>query len=348
MKFFLILILLSTLILALGKPFGPGITTSGAQKARKTQNPLWTPVGNALLESFEKPRNARVFQAFLTGEKNGISPKLKNQFDELELGFLFSPSGLHLSGFFLLFFFLLRKIASRKTISRIKLVLTCLCYALPFLSLKRLVIFRLLFLLNRKCSLRWRLEHLFLFTFALAFVLGHYQASPSGFIMSFLFMGTFLSLRDEPRLRLILGLFCSHLLLSAFNGNAVSLPALFLGIPLISLFTGLMALSGFYLLSYRIWSFNWIEPLVALYIWLVKKGALIVKGTHIHASIFLLMGLIVFLAKKDKRALIFLLVFHAGTANSPAFFVSGSWTREHTQSAGKRLYYSERRASARS
>lgn len=342
MKFFLTIFLLSALMLSLGKPFSEKYRRP---KPSKSKVLTYGPARKVLLDSFEAPRNGHALRAFLTGEKEALSPKLKSQFDQLELGFLFSPSGLHLSGFLLLWLYLLKKYCPKRIAIWLKFFLTLGFYFFPSFAIKRIVILKTLYFIKGRLKKKWKIEPLFFLTFAFSWALGHYEASPAGFIMSFLFMGTFISLRDESRLTLLLGLFTSHLLISSFNGNDVSLPALFLNIPLLSYFTALMALSGIYLVTFQLVDFNWIEPLMTFFLWLIKKCSKLVTGTHIDPSIFLLTGMWIYFFRKDKKLLMICFLLHANLANSPSFFVSGSWTRAPEQSEGKRLYYSAHQVS---
>lgn len=338
MKFFLTILLMSALLMTIGRPFS-------RLSPRKREAPAFLPSKGELIDSFESARNGRVFWSFLTGDKEAISPKLKNQFNLMELGFLFSPSGLHLSGFLLLLYFFSRKFMPKKVFSTFKAAVTFICYFLPSLSIKRIVILRILIFLKSRFKMKCPLESLFFVTFLLSYFLGHYSLSPAGFVMSFLFMGTFISLRDQSRRVIILGLFSAHLLLSSFNGKSVSLPALILDIPLLSFFTLIMALSGPYLLSFRLVSFNWMEYLIQSFLWLVKKSSKLVIGTHVNASLFLLLALGMYFYRKDKRFLVAAFVLHAGLANSPSFFVSGSLPQAPALSEDKQPYYSERQVS---
>lgn len=342
MKFFLTIFLLSAVMLSLGMPFSEKYRRP---KPSKSKVLAYLPARRVLLDSFEVARNGHALRAFLTGEKEALSPKLKSQFEQLELGFLFSPSGLHLSGFLLIWLFLVKRYFPKKVVVWMKFAITIAFYFFPSFAIKRIVILRVLYFLKGRLKKKWKIETLFLLTFLISWLCGHYSASPAGFIMSFLFMGTFISLRDQTRLTLILGLFTSHLLISAFNGNDVSLPALLLNIPLLSFFTALMALSGLYLLTFQLIEFNWLEPLIACFLWLIKKCAKLVIGTHINASIFLLLGMWIYFFKKDKKLLVVCFLLHANLANSPSFFVSGSWIQERGQSVDKPLYYNARRVS---
>ena len=93
-----------------------------------------------LLVQFTYPQNAHFLFSLLTGDKKGLSWHLLRDLDHLNLRFLLSPSGLHLSGF--LFFM-------KKGKKRLPFYLAC--WFLPhFYSLKRLALLRFLSLFNRK------------------------------------------------------------------------------------------------------------------------------------------------------------------------------------------------------
>lgn len=317
MKFFLTIFLLCTLMLALSSPYSnssPRLKTKGPEIIRGF------PLKSDVLDSFDQARNGHAFWAFLTGDKQQVSPKLKRDFNQLELGFLFSPSGLHLSAFLFLLICIFKKFLSSKTTSRLKLLCYGVFYFFPSFAIKRIVILRLLIFLKLRLKKSWALEKLFIATFAISFMLGHYFQSPLGFIKSFLFMGTFISLRVYSRWIMLLGLFIAHLLLALFSGHEVSPLALLLNIPLLSFFGAMMSLSAIYLVTFKWIQFNWMENLVAFFLWMIKKSVKLVVGTQLNTSIFLLLGLWIILLKKDKRWLVLCFFLHANLAHSPALF----------------------------
>jgi len=332
MKFFLTIYLLSALLLTLKNPFS-GQRPSARPEKSSIGHLL--PPKSALLESFENPRHGHLLWAFLTGEKEGLSPKLKKQFDLLELGFLFSPSGIHLSGFFLLLFFLQKKLLGKKVAARVKFFITLACFFLPSYSIKRIVILRLMIFLKNRLKKKWKIEILFFATFAVSFLLGHYFSSPAGFIMSFLFMGTFISLSPFSRWQMLLGLFASHLLLAFFNGHTVSPVALILDLPLLFFFSAIMSVSGIYLLTFHWIKLNWLEKPISLFLFLIKKSAALTIGTQLNASFFLILALWITFFRKDKKILLVCFFLHTNLANSPSSFVSGSWTRAPVLSVDK-------------
>lgn len=324
MKIFLTLFLMGALMLALQVG---GDRSVSAKRLKSTEILRGLPLKSAVLSSFDRAQNAHAFWAFLTGDKAQVSPKLKNTFDRLELGFLFSPSGMHITALLFLVFLLLKKCFSQKISARLRLICFAAFYFFPSFAIKRIVILRLLFFFKQRLKKTWSLEALFIATFCISFLLGHYFQSPLGFTMSFLFMGTFIALRDQSRFKILLGLFAVHLLIGFFHGNEVSPLALLLSFPLIGYFCAMMSLSGLYLATFRFIHINWMEKLITLFLWLIKMSAKLTIGTQINASLFLILALWIVLLKKDKRWLILCLFLHTNLAHSPAYFISGAFGR---------------------
>lgn len=322
MKFFLFISIFSALMLFGSKPFNQ------KEKAPKRVLPEFiTDMHRDFKDQFQYPQNANILWAFMTGEKRGISPKILKSFNKLEIGFFFSPSGIHLSGFLAMIFYLLKKIKNKnKKITRItKWIFLIAAFSLPYLAIKRIVILRILYLSQMFLKKRISIEILFLLTFLISFGLGHFSESPLGFILSFLYMGTFIALRDQSRSTIILGLFSSHLLIAFFSGSEVSLVSLLLNLPLIAIFAFLLPAFYFYFLTFQWIDFNWIELIVRIFILSVHWTAKLTNGTLVSSTVFLIMAAWIILLKKQKRYLVLFLLLHGNVAISPAFFYSGAY-----------------------
>lgn len=317
MRFFLFISLFSALMLFGSKPFN--------QKAKAPKRVLpefITERHRDLKNQFHSPQNANILWAFLTGEKKGISPKILKSFNELEMGFLFSPSGIHLTGFLAIIFYLFKKTKNKKLIRISKWIFLIAAFFLPYLAIKRIAILRILYLSQTFLKKRIPIEILFLLTFFISFFLGHFAASALGFILSFLYMGTFITLRDQSRATIILGLFSSHLLIAFFSGSELSLISLLLNLPLIALFSFLLPIFYFYFLTFQWLDFNWIELIVRAFILTVHWMAKITHGTFVSSTLFLIMAVWIILLKKQKRYLVLFLLLHGNTAISPAHFLA--------------------------
>lgn len=293
------------------------------KEVKKVQLPEWIHNRHRSFKiSFDRPQNANVLWAFITGQKNGISPAAKADFKVMELGYLFSPSSIHLTALLGLLFWSIKKIRHKLTRKCLNFILLSAVYFVPYLTIKRIVIMRLLLLLKNHFPRKIPFEYVFFATFILSYLLGHFKESPLGFAYSFLFMGTFITLRDYSRITIILGLFSTHLLICFFNGSETSIVSLALNIPLIALFSFIMPLGYVYFLTFSWIDYNWIEAIIRSYIVLVHWLAKISAGASLHASLPLILAIWFILLKRQQRYVMLLMLLHTNLANSPAIFRS--------------------------
>lgn len=276
-------------------------------------------------DQFKRPENANVLFSFITGNRNGISPYTKKAFKKTNLSFLLSPSGIHFGSVLLFFTFFLKKIKNKW----LKRGGKCLAYLSAFmapglLSIHRLSILRLLLQFNFISRMKLSLEWIFIITFIVAFLMGHYQKSPLGFLMSFAFLGTFFSLRDHSKFILILGLFSTQLIIALFLGDKVSLFSIPVGLFGSFIFAGLFPLLLIFLATFWFIPFNWAEPLIRAFIVCVQFAAKALQGSFTSSSIFLILGIWVLLlmtSSKRKCLLLLILFFlHSNSAMSPSIF----------------------------
>lgn len=315
MRFFAFITLSSAFLLFLSKPFDQKIQT------QKKELPTIIKVQQkAFKESFDHPQNANIAWAILTGEKAVISPKVIQDFKDLEINFLFSPSGIHLTALLTLIFFLIKKTKLKKTSKFMRFGILIGGLFLPFLAIKRIIILRLLIMSQNLLKRSFPIEHLFSITFVISFLMGHFQESPLGFILSFLYIGTFISLGDKSKVILLIGLFSSHLLIAFFSGNEVSFLSLILGLPLIALFTFFLPFAFLYLLTFKLISFNWIEDGIRFFIIIVHWIAKLTHGSFMSSTFFLMLAVWIILLKKKKRYLMIAIYLHANAVHSPSFF----------------------------
>lgn len=319
MRFFAFITLISAILLFLSKPFDHRI------KPLKKEIPaLLKSQQKNFKASFTGPQNANIAWAMLTGEKFGISPKITQDFKDLELNFFFSPSGIHLAALLTLIVFFIKKLIPNKLLKILQWGLLTWALFLPFLAIKRIIFLRLMIMSQGLFKRKFPIEILFLCTFAIAFLLGHFRESPLGYILSFLYIGTFISLKDKSRIILILGLFSSHLLVSFFSGNEVSFLSLIFDLPIITLFSFLLPFVFLYLFTFKIICFNWLEGAIRLFVLTVHWGAKLTHGTFMSSTLFLMIAIWIILLRKKKRYLLIALLLHGNVATPPCFFYSGS------------------------
>lgn len=271
------------------------------------QLPQWLQsLHRRFLTHFSHPQNAHFLFAVLTGEKKGLSGSLMKDMNTLNLRFLLSPTGLHLTGF--LFF-------SQKGKKRIPIYLAC--WLLPnFYSLKRLALLRFMTLFKKRISQ----INLFYLTFIISFCCGHFFKSPMGFTYSFLFIGTFFSLNQLSFFQAFLAIAASHLLISFFQGNDFSFVGLVFSLLLVRGFSLLFPLFLVFVLSFYMTPSSWIESFIRFFIVLIHYAAKFTQGTFLTSSLMLLCTLWILLLNKNKWWLIICLFFHAELVQAPAIY----------------------------
>lgn len=275
---------------------------------------------------FKKPENANLLFAFLMGVDKGISPYTKKNFRSNSLGFLLSPSGVHLGGFFLLINFFLKRI-KKKSLKKIinVLILGSLFFLCQQDAVKRLSLLRIGVFANRFFKNPFPFEWVFLGIFLIAFISGHYYSSPLGFLFSFYYIGTFIFLGDQSRLVLIAGLFSNQLVIALFMGTKVSFFSVLTGLIGVSLFSILFPLFIIYFLTYWLFPFNWVELFINFYSLMLKYSAKLLTGTFTSSSVFLFLFLWTLLLCKDRRVKTALagifLCLHTNSAMTPVLFV---------------------------
>lgn len=321
MKFFLFVSILTAVLL--------GTTIQlGLQKTpvpTKVIPPFLARYKSQVKEQFKKPENANILFSFITGNKTGISPYTKKAFKKLNLSFLLSPSGIHFTALFIFVAYFLKKIKNKWIRYVTKASIVSSFFFLPnFEALKRLGILRLLFQVKFLAKLKISLETIFFLTFVLSFIFGQYKASPLGFIFSFAFLGTFFSLRDSSKIILILGLFSTQLILALFLGDKVSLLSIPCGLFGSFLFTFLFPVFVLFLLTFWAIPFNWVEPLLQLYIKGIQLTSKLLNGSFTSSSIFLILAIwILMFHKASKRKYMgfcVLLFLHTNTAMNPVIY----------------------------
>lgn len=275
---------------------------------------------------FKRPEYANLIMALFTGQKLGISARTSKDLKKVNLIFLLSPSGFHLGATFLLFQSLLGLIVHQR-LKKVFAPLFLLLFAIQAYFLSHQAFIRSLSLrtLARgkfKFKLKINIEMMVVLIFILSFCMGHYHASPLSFIMSFAFLGTFISLKDYGKIHLVLGLFLIQLILNLFLAQKVSLLSIALGLLGVFIFKYLFMLILFYLMTFYIYPSNWIEPFVKFFMLGVRFFAIELRGTFTSSSIFLIFALcVLFFMKHSKSRIFFIAIFfflHSNTAKAPA------------------------------
>ena len=321
MKFFIFISLSGALLL--------GITLhKGWKKSDQATKNLPIFIENyrqKIADSFERPENVAILFSFIKGDKNHLSPYTKNAFKKLNLSYLLSPSGIHFSA--LLFFvgFFLKKIKSKKLkyLSQVSVLLLPLYFS-SYEAIKRLSLLRLLFKGKFLTKSKVTVEIIFLVTFLISFLTGSFSRSPLGFIYSYIFLGTFFSLRNFSKITLILGLFSSQLIVALFMGDKVSLLSIPLGLIFSFLFSLIFPILLLFISSFWMIPYNWVEPVIRVFVLTVHYSAKFLNGSFTSSSLFLIAAIwclmMMVYSKKKCIAILILIFLHTNTAMTPVQF----------------------------
>jgi len=132
---------------------------------------------------------------------------------------------------------------------------------------------------------------------------------PGSFMASFLYIGTFIALADQPKRQWLLALIANQLLLALIWKLAFNPIATVMSLPLYLLTSWLVPLGYGYLFTFKWLSINWIEPMVHLYISLIKFSAKLAHSFATAPSLMflLLIWMILWKAKPMWIALVMML-----------------------------------------
>lgn len=321
MRFFLFISLLGATLLAITVQLGFHQTRLPDLRIPT----ILTKYQTEIKKSFKHPENANVLFSFLTGHKNGISPYTRKAFKKTNLSFLLSPSGIHLTALLLILGIFLKRIKIKwvRHLSQC-LILIPFLFLPQFYSLKRLILLRLILKAKFIAKFSLNFENIYLITFFVSFLFGHYHDSPLSFLYSFIFLGTFFSLRDHPKIILIMGLFSSQLIIALFMGEKVSLLAIGVGLIGSLIFSFLFITIIIFFTTFWMFKINWIEPLMTLFLKFIKTSSVLLGGSFTSSSIFIILavGIIMHISYSKKKMIILgLFIFlHTNTAMTPSIF----------------------------
>lgn len=269
---------------------------------------------------FEKPEHAELLLSYVAGDYKKIPKEIKEAHKILGLNHLFTPSGIHLSALFILFFPLLFWL--KKTNRLGHLLFGSLLYLSPFVLLpsfsaaKRISLLRLLTLW--KTLLPWQIPifALFIGAFVLDLFLGGYSSSPGSWVYSFLFIGILFSCDKLPGIFIPLALWGGQILISYFQQTPLTLIGFFLGFLLTALFTPFFPIYFAYF-----WTSPWLpawwgEFFIKLYLNMVLMAAQLAQktGQYFSSLAMVLLVIVVSLSFPRKIKILtvgLLLFFHS-------------------------------------
>ncbi len=261
-------------------------------------------------ESDHKGRSKMIVN-MIFGLKNKINPKIKNQFEKLNLLHLFTPSGLHFSSLFIFLspLFLKTKKYSKYLPKALTIIICLFPFALlKYYSLKRIALMKIFSILfNRKLSI----YSLFLLTFFLDFTLGSFSLSPLSFSYSYIFLGSLLSF-GKFNIKVIVSLLTSQFIIALFFATQVNILGSLIGFFITSIFTLTFPLLIFLYALYPLIGTHPVGFLMSLFLKLVELGFHIAKNfpdlSIPFSTILISMAYLSSFSSKTKKYLFILLI----------------------------------------
>lgn len=225
-------------------------------KGYKKRSSFTTSQLETISKEFKKRSMATLLNAFITGNKKGIFPSIKKEFDSLALSHLFTPSGIHLAS---LYFLLLPFLKRSKNKLFILIPLLGLTYFFtPFHSIKRILLMKVTTVwLNQRDIFK-----VFILSFIWDFFLGTYSLSPLSYSYSFLFLGIIISFQNRPKLYLPLALLGGQIMTQFFTGYPLTTTGFIWNFALTSLFS---ILYPFFFITYLIPQIPYSEELISFF-----------------------------------------------------------------------------------
>jgi hypothetical protein len=229
-----------------------------------TISPEFEPFG-ITHKKLEQVSQVALINAYLTGQKNGLSKTLKKIHQDLNLQHLMTPSGLHLASLLVILGFFFKNPKAQFAFLLILGILVWPYYGLD--SFKRMILFGLF----RKNPLRpLSLKSSFFLTFAFAFALGQYLRNPLSFCLSFIFIGALIYTKNRLSTFITLGFL--QIIIANWFENSFSPMGILIGLCLSLLSPIIFPLFILEALFPNLpFSFIWIEFLKALHSLILVK-----------------------------------------------------------------------------
>ena len=274
-------------------------------------------------KGFEDPGRAELLLSYVAGDYKRVPKDIKEAHKILGLNHLFTPSGVHLSAIFLLFFPLLFWL--KRTHRPSHLTLGTLLYLLPFFILpssfsaaKRISLLRLLSLWKTLCPWDFPFFYIFLGGFFLDFLLGGFRNSPGSFVYSFLFLGILFSADQIPKLFLPFALLGGQIMVSFFQQTPLTPLGFLLGFSLTTLFTPFFPIYFGYFWTCSFFPATWGEYFVKIYLDLVLLAAKLAEETgYYYASLPLILLIIVLTLRLPSRVKVLLVALFFALQSQP-------------------------------
>lgn len=226
-------------------------------------------------KSFKEKENFYIYRSFITGRKRGVPKELKSAMKNLNLLHLLTPSGLHLSSIFIIFFLIRRKLQSKYIdFTELAISLSIYCFLPGYYSLKRVALLRSLFLGNKQLSNYFSKTQVFLIFLIVDIAFGTFQHSHLSFAYSCLFLGLIFLSKEISTVSLSCLFFSAQVMMAYISHQEITPLSLIFSPALTWIFTLFYPLTFLNLIFIKLFNFSeWIIIAFANIITLVDKIA---------------------------------------------------------------------------
>jgi len=257
--------------------------------------------------SYDKPEIADLHLSYTTGFRKWLNKSTKKNHKILNLMHLFTPSGIHLAGFYLILSPLLYFLKGRKKLI-VQLLLCVFTFFLPgFFSIKRISMIKALFSLKNYHHWNISLTQIFFISFVIDFIGGSFDTSPLSWTFSFLFLGIFVCLSTSAPIATPLALMGGQIIICFFNGSTFYPVGALLGMALTFIFSIIFPIIFINLWLFILWEKSFSYSILSLYSQLIDYAAQVtIQTVQLVPSVPLI--LIVFFYTFFQNYLIFFIL----------------------------------------
>ncbi|WP_412472029.1 ComEC/Rec2 family competence protein [Halobacteriovorax sp. RT-1-4] len=252
--------------------------------------------------AFHKKSEFYFYRSVLTGQKWGLDKEFRRKLSHLNLLHLMTPSGLHLSSLFLIFYLLRRKYPKVSNFIELVLCLGFYFFLPGYYSFRRVALIRSFFILNKMRETNYSKLQIFIFFLVTDFFFGTYRFSPLSFYLSTLFLALIFSIKEFRLYKMYLLFFLAQLFI-AHKFTGIIYPATIVLSPLLtSIFTLIYPI--LFLNLFFIDYFNYAQWFISAYTGLIEISYDLAQALgFIHVNFLILIGVIIYSQRTKKHAL---------------------------------------------
>ncbi|WP_412470020.1 MULTISPECIES: ComEC/Rec2 family competence protein [unclassified Halobacteriovorax] len=252
--------------------------------------------------AFHKKSEFYFYRSVLTGQKWGLDKEFRRKLSHLNLLHLMTPSGLHLSSLFLIFYLLRRKYPKVSNFIELVLCLGFYFFLPGYYSFRRVALIRSFFILNKMRETNYSKLQIFIFFLVTDFFFGTYRFSPLSFYLSTLFLALIFSIKEFRLYKMYLLFFVAQLFI-AHKFTGIIYPATIVLSPLLtSIFTLIYPI--LFLNLFFIDYFNYAQWFISAYTGLIEISYDLAQALgFIHVNFLILIGVIIYSQRTKKHAL---------------------------------------------